>query len=97
MLLWHSQTFSHTMADDDDDSVLDLADQHNRPIDDAFNQQRIQAWHPILDPWWVIIALFYLGLIMVPAGTFLFQPARLVVACFANGLKLRICHPALPQ
>lgn len=54
--------------DDDEDSVLDESEQTNRPTDTAFSQQRIQAWHPILDPVWVIIALFYLGVIMVPTG-----------------------------
>ena len=56
------------VADDDDESVLDLADQHNRPKDVALNQQRVNAWHPILDPVWVIVALFYLGIILVPVG-----------------------------
>jgi hypothetical protein len=32
------------------------------------NQQRLNAWHPILDPVFVIVALFYLGVIMVPVG-----------------------------
>jgi len=55
-------------ADEDDESVLDLADQTNRPQDVALNQQRVNAWHPILDPVWVIVALFYLGVILVPVG-----------------------------
>lgn len=43
-------------------SLLELA------LDVALNQQRIHAWHPILHPTWVIIALFYLGVILVPVG-----------------------------
>ncbi|CAB9497681.1 ALA-interacting subunit [Seminavis robusta] len=57
-----------TKKDDDDETVLSLSEQTNRPADVALNQQRIAAWHPILDPVWVIIALFYLGVIMVPVG-----------------------------
>jgi len=57
-----------SMLDDDDDSVLDLSEQTQRPRDVALNQQRINAWHPILDPVWVIVALFMLGVILVPVG-----------------------------
>ena len=53
---------------DDDESVLEPSEQTNRPPDVAFAQQRIPAWHPILDPLWVIIGLFYLGVILVPVG-----------------------------
>ena len=52
----------------DNNSVLDISEQTQRPVDNAFNQQRIDAWHPILDPVFVIIGLFYLGVIMVPTG-----------------------------
>jgi hypothetical protein len=55
-----------------EDSVLDESEQTARPQDIALLQQRIQAWHPILDPKWVIAALFYLGAILVPVGTFAF-------------------------
>ena len=60
------------MADEEDDSVLDIAEQTNRPNDTAFAQQRIQAWHPILDPVWAICALFYVGAILVPTGKLIF-------------------------
>ena len=53
---------------DEDDSALELSEQTNRPADVALAQQRIPAWHPILDPLWVIVALFYLGAILVPVG-----------------------------
>ena len=52
----------------DNNSVLDISEQTQRPVDNAFNQQRVNAWHPILDPVFVIIGLFYLGVIMVPTG-----------------------------
>jgi hypothetical protein len=57
------------IVDDDDDDVLDPSEQTQRPIDNALNQQRLNAWHPVLDPVFVIVALFYLGVIMVPVGT----------------------------
>lgn len=62
---------------DEDESVLDLAEQTNRPSDVALAQQRIPAWHPILDPLWVIIALFYLGVILVPVGTCLWYTSQM--------------------
>lgn len=61
---------SHGMNPEREDSALDLAEQTQRPIDNALNQQRIDAWHPILDPVWVIVALFYLGIILIPVGAF---------------------------
>jgi hypothetical protein len=57
-----------SVLDDEDDDVLDPSEQTQRPIDCALNQQRLNAWHPILDPVFVIVALFYLGVIMVPVG-----------------------------
>jgi len=56
------------MALDDDESVLDLADQTNRPSDTALQQQRIQAWHPILDPEWMIYTFMILALVLIPVG-----------------------------
>jgi hypothetical protein len=53
---------------EDDDSALEESEQTMRPPDVALHQQRVEAWHPILDPVWVIIALLYLGVIMVPVG-----------------------------
>jgi len=57
-----------TSMEDDEDSVLSLSEQTNRPKDVALQQQRVNAWHPILDPTWVIVALLYIGVIMVPVG-----------------------------
>lgn len=59
-----------SIVDDDDDSALDPSEQTQRPVDNALNQQRINAWNPILDPVFVIVALFYLGVILVPVGKF---------------------------
>jgi hypothetical protein len=57
------------MANDDDESVVPLSQQLNRPLDTAFRQQRIAAWYPILDPWWVIATFFVLGTIFIAVGT----------------------------
>lgn len=59
-----------TTDSEENESVLDISEQTNRPPDVALAQQRIQAWHPVLDPLWVIIGLFYLGAILVPVGKF---------------------------
>jgi hypothetical protein len=67
------QRTATVVVDDDDDSALDISEQTQRPLDIALNQQRIPAWHPILDPVWVIVALFYLGVILVPVGKLLFS------------------------
>lgn len=60
-------------ANDDDESVLDISEQTMRPLDVALFQQRVKAWSPILDPWWVIAALLYFGIIMVPVGKWEFR------------------------
>jgi len=53
---------------DEDESVLDISQQTKRPLDFALRQQRIESWNPILDPVWVIGALFVLGIVFVPVG-----------------------------
>jgi hypothetical protein len=58
------------MSHDEDESVLDLADQINRPKDVAIQQQRVEAWHPILDPEWMIYSFLILAVILIPVGTF---------------------------
>jgi hypothetical protein len=61
---------TQSIKDDEDEDVLDPSEQTNRPLDVALYQQRINAWNPILDPVWVVIAFLYMGLIMVPVGMF---------------------------
>ena len=70
------------MMDGEDEDVLDMSEQTNRPKDDALHQQRVQAWHPILDPVWVIVTLFYLGVILVPTGK---------VVCVLSLFISRVC------
>jgi len=55
--------------DDDDESVLDLSKQTNRPSDIPIQQQRINAWHPILDPNWMIVSYLIVAIIAIPFGT----------------------------
>jgi hypothetical protein len=58
------------MSQEDDESVPDLADQVNRPADVALSQQRIAAWHPILDPEWMIYSFLIMAMILIPVGKF---------------------------
>lgn len=53
---------------DDDESVLDISELVNSPSDNAVQQQRIPAWHPILDPEWMIYSYLILAVIMIPLG-----------------------------
>ena len=56
--------------EDDAESVLDISEQINRPEDIPIQQQTINAWHPILDPNWMIFSYLILAAIMVPFGTY---------------------------
>ena len=58
---------------DEDEEVLTLNDQTRRPLDTALRQQRIAAWSPYLDPWWVVATLFVLAAIFIPVGMYLTQ------------------------
>ena len=58
------------MSQEEDESVLDLADQTLRPKDVALQQQRVEAWHPILDPEWIIYSFLILAVILIPVGAF---------------------------
>jgi hypothetical protein len=57
-----------SQMEEDEDSVLDSVDQINRPPDVAIQQQRIKAWHPILDPEWMIYGYLILAVILIPTG-----------------------------
>lgn len=59
-----------SQIEEDEDSVLDIADQLNRPPDVAIQQQRIKAWHPILDPEWMIYGYLILAVILIPTGMY---------------------------
>jgi len=41
---------------------------NNRPKDDAFHQQRLKTWQPILSPMNVIIIFLAIGIIFIPTG-----------------------------
>jgi hypothetical protein len=58
-----------TTAGDNLDDYLDISEQKNRPEDSPINNQSINAWHPILDPNWVIFTYLILAAIMIPFGT----------------------------
>jgi hypothetical protein len=65
---------SKSMTSDggDDDSALDISEQTNRPNDSSVQQQHINAWHPILDPEWMIYSYLILAVVMIPLGTLMF-------------------------
>ena len=54
----------------DDEDHLPLSEQTNRPEDIPIHTQTINAWHPILDPNWVIFTYLALAAIMIPFGMF---------------------------
>jgi len=56
------------MIDDEEESYLDPSEQTQRPADVAVQQQRVEAWHPILDPEWMIYTFLILAVIMIPVG-----------------------------
>ena len=58
------------MVDGEEESVLDPSEQTQRPADVAVQQQRVEAWHPILDPEWMIYTFLILAVIMIPVGKF---------------------------
>ena len=59
------------------DDNLDITDQKNRPEDTPINTQSINAWHPILDPNWVIVTYLILAAITIPFGTCIAKTANL--------------------
>lgn len=56
------------LVDGEEESVLEADEQTMRPKDVAVQQQRVYAWHPILDPEWVIYSFLILSVIMIPVG-----------------------------
>ena len=58
--------------DGESSSILPLDEQTMRPPDRAVQQQRVRAWHPILDPNWMIFSYLVLAVVMIPVGTFFF-------------------------
>ncbi|VEU34805.1 unnamed protein product [Pseudo-nitzschia multistriata] len=62
---------SGTGQDLEDENLLDISEQVNRPENTPIQQQTINAWHPILDPTWVIVSYFILAAITIPFGYYL--------------------------
>lgn len=62
---------SGTGFDEEEEVLLDISEQVNRPDDVPIQQQSIKAWHPILDPNWVIVSYLILAAIMIPFGYYL--------------------------
>lgn len=60
-------------------SVQNSRDLINQPPDTALKQQRMKAWNPILDPLYVILALFAIGAAFIPTGFELIRISNKVV------------------
>jgi len=68
-----------TAAGEELEDYLDISEQKNRPDDLPINNQRINAWHPILDPNWVIFTYLILAAIMIPFGYYLESETEKIV------------------
>lgn len=60
------------IEEDDEDansaSSNPIAAPTRRPLDTALRQQRMKAWQPILDPFWVIVPLVIVGACFIATG-----------------------------
>merc|ERR1719343_628852 len=63
----------------EDEDHLPLSEQTNRPSDTPIQTQTIAAWHPILDPNWVIFTYLALAAIMIPFGYYLVAESDKIV------------------
>jgi hypothetical protein len=48
-----------------------MEDQSKKPKDNAFQQQRLKAWQPLLTPKWVISTFLCVGVLFLPIGVVL--------------------------
>lgn len=55
------------------------ATESKRPVDSAFQQQRLKAWQPLLTPKYVIGTFFLVGCIFVPVGIVVLHASNTVV------------------
>mmetsp|Transcript_21484 Transcript_21484/g.27082 ORF Transcript_21484/g.27082 Transcript_21484/m.27082 type:complete len:380 (-) Transcript_21484:17-1156(-) len=60
-------------------SISSRSTHPNMPPDTALKQQRMKAWHPILDPVWTTTALLIVGAAFVPTGFELLKMSDRVV------------------
>lgn len=56
-------------------------DPSNRPPSDAFHQQKLKAWQPIMTPWKVIAMFIVIGVSFIPTGVHLLSTSN-DVSCF---------------
>jgi hypothetical protein len=66
---------------------METSNKPNRPPDDAFRQQRLRSWQPIMTPWKVIIIFFVIGIAFVPTGTTLLYKSNQVSLLFTLQLS----------
>ncbi len=53
-------------------------EQSNRPKGDAFRQQKLKAWQPIMTPFKVVALFFAIGISFIPTGTHLLSVSNSV-------------------
>ena len=51
----------------------------NRPKDDAFRQQRLKAWQPIMTPLKVVLVFLVIGISFIPTGVHLLNSSNDVI------------------
>jgi len=59
----------------------------NKPDDNAFKQQKLPAWQPILTPKPVIISFLVIGIVFIPVGYALFDASQRVVEVQSNAYE----------
>lgn len=52
------------------------AERSNRPPSDAFRQQKLRAWQPIMTPLKVVIIFFIIGISFIPTGNHLLSESN---------------------
>jgi hypothetical protein len=58
------------MSQFESEDMPPLSEQTRRPLDTALRQQRVKAWYPVLDPWYVIFGFLAIGAIFIPTGMY---------------------------
>ncbi|RYH16273.1 hypothetical protein EON65_30390 [archaeon] len=55
---------------------MDSQDRVNRPKGDAFRQQKLRAWQPMMSPFKVVMIFFLIGISFIPTGNYLLQESN---------------------
>jgi hypothetical protein len=58
--------------------------QSKKPVDNAFQQQKLKAWQPLLTPHWVIGTFLFVGIVFLPIGGIVLKESSAVVELTAR-------------